>query len=130
MRKVGAERWCFCCGRGGVARRVVEVMLPNKTVALVSAAELDEGGSIAEKIGWKDTFDFEYVAGTLEGVAQSIRLGLEKVRPTRTTVEFGIELAVKNGKLTGMLVEGEANALLKVTLEWSGDQPNDSFDHK
>ena len=33
---------------------------------------------------------------------------MEKVTPSKTTVELGIELAVKNGKLTGLIVEGEA----------------------
>jgi Trypsin-co-occurring domain 1 len=113
----------------GMTSKVVEVVLPNKTVALVRAVELDEGGGGgAEKVAWKDAFDFEHVSGTLEGVAQAIRSGLEKVRPTRTSVELGIELAVKNGKLTGMLVEGAANASLRVTLEWDSDQPGDSSD--
>jgi Trypsin-co-occurring domain 1 len=104
--------------------RVVEVVLPNKAVALVRAVELDEGQAVglAEKVGWKESFDLEYVSETLEGVAEAIRSGLEKVKPTRTTVEFGIEMAVKNGKLTGILVEGEANASLKVTLEWGSEQ--------
>jgi hypothetical protein len=108
-----------------MASRVVEVMLPNKTVALVRAVELDEreAADTTEKVSWKDQFDFEHVSGTLEGLAQAIHSGLAKVKPTRTTVELGIDLAVKNGKLTGMLVEGEANASLRVTLEWGGDRP-------
>src|SRR5215469_9305095 len=113
-------------GRGsGMASRVVEVVLPNKTVALVRAVDLDEGGQIAEKVGWKDTFDFADVSATLEGIAQAIRSGLEKVTPSKTTVELGIGLAVKNGKLTGLVVEGEANASLKVTLEWGPDRSAD-----
>jgi Trypsin-co-occurring domain 1 len=102
----------------GMSSRVVEVVLPNKTVVLVQATDLDENEGVAEKVGWKDTFDFENVSGTLEGVAQAIRSGLEKVTPAKTTVDLGIELAVKNGHLTGLLVNGRANASLKVTLEW------------
>jgi hypothetical protein len=105
-----------------MASRVVEVTLPNKAIALARVTELDEAGATAEKVGWKDTFDFKHVTGTLEGVAQAIREGLAKARPDRTTVELGIELAVKNGMLTGMLVDGEANASLRVTLEWGSDQ--------
>src|ERR1700733_14334226 len=104
-----------------MAARVVEVLLPNQTVALVQAADLDEGGQVAEKGGWKDTFYLADVSGTLEGVAQAIRSGLEKVTPSKTTVELGIQLAVKNGKLTGLLVEGQAQASLKVTLEWAAE---------
>jgi hypothetical protein len=101
-----------------MAVRVVEVTLPNKTVALVRAADLDEGGQIAEKVGWKDTFDFADVTGTLEGIARAIHAGVEKAAPSKMTVELGIELAIKNGRLTGLIVEGEADASLKVTMEW------------
>ena len=62
------------------------------------------------------------MSGTLEGIAQAIRSGLEQVTPSKTRVEFGIDLALKNGKLTGLVVEGEANASLKVTLEWARDR--------
>jgi hypothetical protein len=44
---------------------------------------------------------------------------VEKVKPSKTTVELGIQLAVQNGKLTGLIVEGKAEASLKVTFEWS-----------
>lgn len=102
-----------------MAVRVVEVVLPNGAVALVRAADLDRGGGRwRRKRAGNDTFDFEGVSLTLEGIAQAVRSGLEKVTPSRTTVELGIELAVKNGKLTGLVVEGSAAASLKVTLEW------------
>jgi hypothetical protein len=104
-----------------VAVRVVEVVLPNESVALVQAVDLDEGGQVAEKVGWKDTFDLAGVSGTLEGVAQAVRSGLEKVTPSKTTVELGIQLAIKNGMLTGLIVDGRADASLTVTLEWGKD---------
>ena len=104
-----------------MAGRVVEVLLPNDTVALVQAVDLDDdGGQVAEKVAWPATFDFAHVSGTLEGVAQAIRTGLMKAAPSKTTVELGIQLAVKNGKLTGLIVEGKADMSLKVTLEWGG----------
>ena len=108
--------------------RVVEVGLPNGTIALVQATELVEPEPIAEKVGWKDALDFTHVSGTLEGVTQSIRSGLAKARPERMTVELGIDLAVKNGVLTAMLVDGEASASLRVTLEWGNGQPGGADD--
>jgi hypothetical protein len=107
----------------GMAVRVVEVLLPNKTVAFVQAADLDEGGHSAEKVGRKDIFEFADVSGTLEGIAQAVRSALVKVTPSKTTVELGIQLALKNGKLTGLIVEGKAEASLKVTFEW-GMEPS------
>ncbi len=100
--------------------RVVEVQLPNGVMALVRATDVEDGGGRAEKVGWKDPLDLQHVSGMLEGVSQAVRSGLGKVRPSRTVVELGIDLVVRNGKLTGMLVEGEATASLKVTLEWAG----------
>jgi hypothetical protein len=104
-----------------MASRVVEVLLPNKSVALVQVEDLDESGQIAEKVGWKDTFDLAGVSVTLEGIAQAIRSGLVTVAPSETEVELGIKLAVKNGKLTGLVVEGQAEASLKVTLKWDSE---------
>jgi hypothetical protein len=130
-----------------VAVRVVEVTLPNGAVALVRAADLDEGrgsGQVAEKAGlwreeekadlwrdrekagtWQDTFDLEGVSKTLEGIAHAVRSALVKVTPSKTTVELGIDLAVKSGKLTALVVEGGAAASLKVTLEWGGEAAAD-----
>jgi hypothetical protein len=105
-----------------MAGRIVEVKLPNNTVAFVQVAELDEDRGGAEKVDWKGTFDLEHLSGTLEGVAQAVQSGLEKVAPHKTTVELGIDLAVKNGKLTGLIVDGAAQASLRVTLEWGSDK--------
>jgi hypothetical protein len=114
-----------------VAVRVVEVVLPNNAVALVQATDLDEdervadGGQVAEKVGWQDALDFESVSGTLEGIAQAVRSGLVKAVPSKTTVELGLGLAVKSGKLTALVMEGGASASLKVTLEWDGGSAAD-----
>lgn len=102
---------------------VVKVMLPNQAVALVRAVDLD--GQAAEQVAFRETYDLAAVSRTLEGIAQAIRFGLEKVTPSKTTVEFGIDVALENGELTGLVVEGEANASLKVTLEWGPDRSAD-----
>ncbi|HEX2039323.1 MAG TPA: CU044_2847 family protein [Acidimicrobiales bacterium] len=99
---------------------VVEVALPNGVVALVRTAEGGDDG-VAEKVGWSDRFDFDGVAGALEGIATAIRSGLERARPSKVTVELGLDVVVKAGKLTGLLVDGEGTGSLLVTLEWAGD---------
>lgn len=109
-----------------MAVRVVEVVLPNNTTALVRVTDLDEDGQVAEKVGWQEAFDFAGVSSALEGIAKGIRSGLEKVTPAKTTVELGIELALKNGKLTGLIVEGGGKASLKVTLEWGKESATDA----
>lgn len=98
---------------------VVEVQLPNGTTALVRAIKVDDGGG-ATKTGIGDKFNFDDVAGTLEGLSSAIRTALANAAPDKVSVELGIELAIKSGKLTGLVVEGEDKGSLSVTLEWGG----------
>jgi Trypsin-co-occurring domain 1 len=97
-------------------RRVVEVKLPNGTIAFVRATDLTEGE--ADQQAWAGAFDFEHIAGTLEGIAESIRAAVDKAKPSSTRVELGVELAVTSGKLVGLIVEGGGKGALAVTLEW------------
>jgi len=97
-------------------RHVVEVKLPNGTIAFVRATDLDEGK--VEQATWTGSFDFEHIAGTLEGIAESIRAAVDKAKPSSTRVELGVELAVTSGKLVGLIVEGGGRGALTVTLEW------------
>jgi Trypsin-co-occurring domain 1 len=97
-------------------RHVVEVQLPNGTIAFVRATDLDEDAS--DQPEWTGAFDFEHIAGTLEGIAESIRAAVDKAKPSSTRVELGVELAVTSGKLVGLIVEGGGRGALTVTLEW------------
>lgn len=96
-------------------RSIVEVVLPNGVTALVQA--VDTGGG-AVKAGRPGKSDLSAVTGTLEGVSAAIKSALVKAAPERVSVEFGLELAIKSGALTAMLVDGEGSASLRVTLEW------------
>jgi hypothetical protein len=57
---------------------------------------------------------------TVEGVTQSVAQALRRVRPDEVSVEFGVELAVKTGKLTSVLAEGSGTASIRLTLTWNG----------
>jgi len=102
-----------------MASKIVEVKLPNGAVALVQAEEV---GGAAVQVDAKKMFDLNQLTTTLDGVAQAVRSGVEKALPSRTTVEFGISLAVKNGLLTSLIVDGTAQGSIKVTLEWGSDK--------
>ena len=95
--------------------RDVEVELPNGVVAYVRARQLGGG---AEKVSWPDRFHFDGVSGALEGIAEAIQSGVAKVNPSKVSVELGLELGIKSGKLVGLIVDGEGQASLTITLEW------------
>ncbi len=99
---------------------VVEISLPNGSTALARVTVVDGVG--ATKTAAIPTFDFDDVGKTLEGLAETIWSALAKVAPDKVTVELGLELAAKNGKLSGLLVEGEGKGSLSVALEWGKKQ--------
>ena len=45
---------------------------------------------------------------------------LKKIGPQKATLEFGFEIGIQNGQLTGFFVKGGGKANMKVTLEWAG----------
>jgi Trypsin-co-occurring domain 1 len=65
-----------------------------------------------------DFLPFEEVTNAIEGIAKTVVATLEKVKPHKATVEFGIQIAIDSGKLTAVVVKGDATANLKITLEW------------
>jgi hypothetical protein len=95
---------------------IVEVQLPNGATALVRATRAEAHG--AQKTALRGTYDFGDVAQTLAGISEAIKAALAGAKPDMVTVELAIELAVKSGKLTGLLVEGEGKGSLAVTLRW------------
>lgn len=62
---------------------------------------------------------FEQVTGAIEGIAKSVLGTIERIKPKKAVVEFGLELATESGQLTALLVKGSGKANLKISLEWS-----------
>lgn len=98
--------------------QVIEISLSNGATALARVPSYEDGG--ATKVAAATKFDFDDVSRTLEGLTEAVKSALDKVAPDKVTVELGLELAVKNGRLSGLLVEGEGKGSLGVTLEWAG----------
>ncbi|MEV7087101.1 CU044_2847 family protein [Streptomyces sp. NPDC093085] len=65
----------------------------------------------------------ESLQAVVTSVARSLVGPLRAVRPDEVSVEFGIELTAKAGKVVGLLADGEANGGIKVTLTWTGGGP-------
>ncbi|MEG3439686.1 CU044_2847 family protein [Pannus brasiliensis CCIBt3594] len=99
----------------GDRSEVIPVKVNENVTVLVETRDL---GGEEEVSG--NLFDFQDVADTIEAITQSIAATIEKVKPKKATVEFGVEVAVKSGKLTALIVEGQGKGNLKITLEWGG----------
>ncbi|MFI6060801.1 CU044_2847 family protein [Streptomyces sp. NPDC051286] len=115
--------------------RIARIEMPDGTPvwARISGAEELEQQSAGNGPSYTDTgfSDFadqvqarvESLQGVVTSVARSLAEPLRAVRPDEVSVEFGIELTAKAGKVVGLLADGEAKGAIKVTLTWSGGGP-------
>lgn len=82
----------------------------------------DAGGP--SPVGLSDVLSFEGVRKTVEEIGAQLTTAWDRVKPSEAVVEFGLTLTAKSGKLTGLIVDGEGEGSLKVTLTWSGRRPS------
>jgi hypothetical protein len=98
---------------------IVPVQLADGTTVKIKASVL--GGY--EDVGAFDKLlPFEDVTNTIESVAGAMVKTLEKVKPDKASVEFGVEVGVESGALTTFLVQGTGTGNIKVTLEWEREK--------
>ncbi|MFD4946330.1 CU044_2847 family protein [Streptomyces sp. NPDC058409] len=116
-------------GDGGA--RITRIEMPDGTpvwARISGAEELTARGPAFTDIGYGDFAEqvqarVESLQAVVTSVARSLAEPLRAVRPDEVSVEFGIELTAKAGKVVGLLADGEAKGGIKVTLTWSGGGP-------
>ncbi len=92
---------------------IVEAKLANGATVYIDATPLGGEADVARTIP-----SFDGVTQAIEGIADSLKGTLDRVKPRKASLEFGVEVAVESGQLTALLVKGSGTANLKVTLEW------------
>ncbi|MGQ4364596.1 CU044_2847 family protein [Streptomyces sp. SAS_272] len=111
--------------------RVARVALPDGTPVWARISGAGELTAPSGRLSYSDTGFAERVEASVEslhalvtGVARSLAEPLRAVRPDEVSVEFGIELTAKAGKVVGLLADGEAKAAITVTLTWNSGPPD------
>lgn len=105
---------------------IAQVRLDDGTVIYARISEARQpatsGGYRDSGLGDRVTELASGLADTVRGVAQSVRLGLAAAAPDGVRVEFGLELAVQEGRLVSLLANAQGTASVNVTLTWTGGQ--------
>lgn len=96
----------------------IPVQLANGTIVKVEVART--GGE--ERVAFK-VRSFQEVTNAIEGIVDAVAGTLQRVRPSKATVKFGLEVAVESGSLTVLIVKGSSKANLEISMEW--EQPKD-----
>jgi hypothetical protein len=65
---------------------------------------------------------FEEVNKTISAISKELSKSLAIAKPTKATVEFGIEFQQESGKLLAQIIQGSGKVNLKITLEWSNTE--------
>ncbi|MEV7689143.1 CU044_2847 family protein [Streptomyces bungoensis] len=127
----GANAAHGVAGAAGTSR-VARVQLPDGTPVWARISGAEELAVPTGGLSYTDTGFAERVEASVEslhslitGVARSLAAPLRAVRPDEVSVEFGIELTAKAGKVVGLLADGEAKAGITVTLTWNDGGPPD-----
>ncbi len=93
--------------------KLVKAALTDNTTIYVQAQVVRGEEDIASI-----TATFQKVTQAIENVAQSLTAAWEKAKPSKASVEFGIDFAYESGEVMAMFVNGSATASIKITLEW------------
>ena len=101
-----------------MSSKPVEVELPTGEVIW---ARVTVDGPQNVTSGGLQRLDVEDLRRTVRGVSATLRQAVEDLVPDEVEVEFGLELALKSGKLISLLAEAGATASAKVTLTWKND---------
>lgn len=91
--------------------------------------EVSPRGNVSQDISNKN-FSFDNIESTIKDLCLKFGNAIEKVKPDKAKIEFGLELAAESGKLTSILVKGEGKGSLKITLEWENKNQNGQTDSK
>ncbi len=105
---------------------VQEVVLPSGEVVWVRVTPEQGPGDVAGRGRSGQARVVEGFSELVRGIAGSLNNALQHVAPVTITAEFGIEFAVKTGKVIGVLTEAGATTSVTVTLTWSRASPDES----
>jgi hypothetical protein len=100
----------------GQRTEIVSALLSDGTTVKIAASPL---GGDEDVLDYKTILPFKQVTDTIEGIAKDILATLQKAKPDKATIEFGVEIGVESGALIACLVKGTGTANLKITLEWT-----------
>ncbi len=93
----------------------VPVTLANGTTIKFQVSQPETGRQDVADIG---ALPFKQVTEALQEIVGNLKETLDRVKPDKASVKFGVEMAVEAGDLTALIVKGSGKGNLEITLEW------------
>ncbi|WP_066377656.1 MULTISPECIES: CU044_2847 family protein [unclassified Anabaena] len=95
-----------------IQTRIISLELADGTSIKVEATP------IGERKGIIQSQDFCQITTAIESITKDIAQALQKVKPDKANVKFGIGIAIESGKLIPLIVKDGSTANFEITLEW------------
>jgi hypothetical protein len=83
---------------------------------------LDRGGR--EQVGLFDAIPFQQITVLLGEVALQLGNTLCRARPSKASIELGLEFGLENGQLVALIARGTGKANLKIAMVWEHPAPS------
>lgn len=64
-------------------------------------------------------FKIEDLTKQIKRFSSAVLSSIKDTGLSKASIEFGVNAAIKSGKLTALIAEGTSQANLKITLEWN-----------
>jgi hypothetical protein len=82
---------------------------------------IDRGGR--EDVGLLERIPFQQITDLLGDVADHLGSTLLRARPSKASIELGVEFGLENGQLVALIARGSGKANLKIAMEWEQSAP-------
>jgi hypothetical protein len=90
----------------------ISAALPNGSIIKIEVSNFGR-----EEVSFKE-FSFDEISDALCGITAALKGTIEKAKPKKASIKFGLEVGVESGSLTAIIVKGSGKANLEITLEW------------
>jgi len=99
---------------------------PTRTIAVKTADDkiimMEATLRGEQKVSKLPEFPISSLTAAVEGLAGELAKTIDRVKPKKASVKFGVEVSVESGQLTALIVKGGGKGNLEITLEWGAEK--------
>ncbi|MEO1145617.1 MAG: CU044_2847 family protein [Cyanobacteria bacterium J06638_22] len=80
--------------------------------------DVEVGSTGLQEVSGGTRLPFTRVLQGMTKVAEVVAGSIQKVKPDKATVKYGLEIGIEEGSLMAAVVRGSGSANFEITLEW------------
>jgi|GEM_PF-554511 len=101
----------------------VQVDLGDGVIVQMDVAQLSSTG--LQEVSGGVKLPFTHALQGMTKVAEVVAGSIQKAKPNKATVKYGLEIGIEQGSLMAAVVRGSGSANFEITLEWENKPEKD-----